>query len=33
MRLDPLYDLGQMLVLLSDVVLLAEVNEEDDWFC
>ena len=29
-RLDPFGDLGQVLVLLPDVVLLAEVDEEDD---
>ena len=30
MLLDPLGDLGQVLVLLADVVLLAKVDEEDD---
>jgi hypothetical protein len=33
MCLDPFDNLGQMLVLLADVVLLAEVNEEDNWLC
>jgi hypothetical protein len=28
--LDPLSDLGKMLILLADVVLLAEVDEVDD---
>jgi hypothetical protein len=28
--LDPFHDLGQMLVLLSDVILLTQVNEVDD---
>lgn len=29
--LDPFRDLAEMLVLLSDVVLLAQVDEVDDW--
>lgn len=33
MCLDPIDDLGEMLVLLPNVVLFAKVDEEDDWFC
>lgn len=32
MLLDPFGDLGEMLVLLADVVFFAEVDEVDDWF-
>lgn len=31
MLLDPLGDLGKMLVLLANVVTLAQVDQEDDW--
>lgn len=31
MLLYPLGNFGQVLVLLADVVLFAEVDEEDDW--
>ena len=31
MLLDPFHDLGQVLVLLSDVVFFTQVNEVYDW--
>ena len=30
--LDPFGDFGEVLVLLPDVVLFAEIDEVDDWF-
>ena len=32
MFLDPFSNLGQVLVLLSDIVLLAQVDKVYDWF-
>ena len=32
MFFHPFGDLGEVLVLLSDVVFLAEIDEVDDWF-
>ena len=32
MFFDPFGNLGKMLVLLSDIVFLAEIDEVDNWF-